>query len=182
MTSTLINKPLTRATKFKDDPAWLEVLPMIDTTGRELTQVLKQVSNRFPSADVLQWNKKYESAREKTVRKGRPYNQLNDLVKGVILTDTLQQSMAAVSFLLRHCNVVKWEAKTGSDTSPYCGALHVDIHLGSLTCEIQVMPRETWKVKRAHNKFYKSGCPMEGAEMWSSVENFTPQQRKLLGV
>lgn len=182
MTSTMISKPITRATKFKDDPEWLSVLPLIDTTGRELTKVLKQVSVKFPSADVLQWNKKYESAREKTMRKGRPYNQLNDLVKGVILTDSLQQSMAVVSFLLRHCEVVKWEAKVGDEMNPYCGALHVDIRLGNLTCEIQVMPRATWKIKKQSNHYYKTSRALEGAHLWSSVENFTPQQRKLLGV
>lgn len=182
MTSTLINKPLTRATKFKDDLAWLEVLPMIDTCGRELTKVLKQVSNRFPSADVLQWNKKYESAREKTVRKGRPYQEINDLVKGTILTDTLQQSMAVTSFLLRHYEVVKWEAKVGTPEVPYCGTLHVDVKIGSLTCEIQVMPRATWKVKKCTNHLYKTGRAPEGAALWSNVENFSQQQLKLMGV
>lgn len=182
MTSTMISKPLTRAAKFKDDPEWLSVLPLIDTTGRKLTQVLKQVSNRFPSADVLQWNKKYESAKEKVQRKGRPYNQLNDLVKGVILTNSLQESMAVTSYLLRHCDVVKWEAKTGCEGNPYCGALHVDLQLGGLTCEIQVMPRSTWAVKKQSNHYYKTNRAQEGAHLWSSVENFTPQQRKLLGV
>lgn len=177
-----VNKPLTRAVKFKDDPQWLSVLPMIDITSRELTQVLKQVSNRFPSADVLQWNKKYESAREKVIRKGRPYNQINDLVKGVVLTDNLQQAMAVTSFLLRHCDVVKWEAKTGDNMNPYCGALHVDIRFGGLTCEIQVMPRSTWAVKKQSNHYYKTSRALEGAHLWSSVQNFTPQQLKLMGV
>jgi hypothetical protein len=183
MTST-VNKPLTRAVKYQQDPEWLKVLPLIDTTSRELTQVLKQVSVKFHQADVLQWNKKYESAQEKTVRKGRSYTELNDLIKGVILTDNLQQAMAVVSFLLRlpNCQIIKWEAKTGSETSPYCGALHVDLRLGHLTCEIQVMPKATWKVKKAHNHYYKTGRPMEGADMWNGVQNFTPQQLKLMGV
>lgn len=181
MTST-IHKPLTRAVKYQQDPAWLAVLPLIDTCGRELTKVLKQVSVRFPGADVLQWNKKYESAKEKTKRKGKPYTELNDLVKGTILTDTLQQSMAVVSFLLRNCEVVKWEAKTGDDMNPYCGALHVDIKLGDLTCEIQVMPRCTWTVKKQSNHYYKTSRALEGAHLWGSVENFTPQQLKLMGV
>lgn len=180
MTST-VTKPLTRAKRFKDDLAWLEVLPMIDATGRELTKVLKQVSVKFPAADVLQWNKKYESAREKVIRKSRPYQEINDLVKGVILTDNLQQSMAVVSFLLRHCDVVKWEAKTGDDMNPYCGALHVDLRLGNLTCEIQVMPKSTWAVKKQSNKFYKTGRAHEAAHLWD-VENFTEQQLKLMGV
>jgi len=181
MTST-VTKPLTRAAKFKNDPEWLKVLPMIDTTSRELTQVLKQVSIKFPNADVLQWNKKYESAREKVIRKGRPYNQINDLVKGTILTDNLQQAMAITSFLLRHCNVVKWEAKTGTSELPYCGTLHVDVKIGSLTCEIQVMPRATWKVKKATNHLYKTNRAKEGADIWNTVQNFTPQQLKLMGV
>jgi hypothetical protein len=180
MTST-VNKPLTRAVKYQQDPEWLKVLPLIDATSRELTQVLKQVSIKFPNADVLQWNKKYESAREKVIRKGRPYNQINDLVKGVILTNTLQQSMAVVSFLLRHYDVVKWEAKTGDNMNPYCGALHVDLLIGNLVCEIQVMPKSTWAVKKQSNHYYKTDRAQEGAHLWN-VENFTPQQLKLMGV
>ena len=180
MTST-VNKPITRAERFKDDLEWLKVLPLIDTTSRELTQVLKQVSVRFPSADVLQRQKQYASAQEKRVRKGVPYTSINDLVKGTILTDTLQQSMAVVSFLLRNCEVVKWEAKKGSEENPYCGALHVDLQLGGLTCEIQVMPKSTWAVKKQSNKFYKTGRAHEAAHLWD-VENFTEQQLKLMGV
>lgn len=181
MTST-VNKPITRAERFKDDLEWLKVLPLIDTTSRELTQVLKQVSVRFPTADVLQWNKKYESAREKVIRKGRPYNQINDLVKGVVLTDNLQQAMAITSYLLRNCEVIKWEAKCGDNMNPYCGALHVDLRLGNLTCEIQVMPKSTWAVKKQSNHYYKTDRALEGAHLWSSVPNFSQQQLKLMGV
>lgn len=181
MTST-VTKPLTRAAKFKDDPEWLKVLPLIDTSSRELTQVLKQVSNRFPSADVLQRTKRYESAQVKHARKGVPYTGINDLVKGTVLTDTLQQSMAVVSFLLRHCDVVKWEAKCGTEGNPYCGALHVDLRLGNLTCEIQVMPKSTWAVKKQSNHYYKTDRALEGAHLWSSVPNFSQQQLKLMGV
>lgn len=180
MTSTLINKPITRAVKYQQDPEWLKVLPLIDSSSAQLAQLLQLVHTRFPEADVLQWNKKYKSAKEKVIRKDRPYNQLNDLVKGVVLTDTLQQSMAVVSFLLRHYEVVKWEAKTGSEGNPYCGALHVDIRLGGLTCEIQVMPRSTWAVKKQSNHYYKTGKAHEAAHLWD-VENFTPQQLKLMG-
>lgn len=182
MTTSTVNKPLTRATKFKDDLAWLEVLPKIDTTSRELTGLLKLVSTKFPAADVLQRQKQYASAKEKTQRKGCSYAQIGDLVKGTILTDTLQQSMAVVSFLLRHCNVVKWEAKTGNEGNPYCGALHVDLRLGGLTCEIQVMPRSTWAVKKQSNHYYKTNKALEGAHLWSEVQNFSQQQLKLMGV
>ena len=181
MTST-VNKPLTRAERFKDDQAWLYVLPLIDTTSKELTKVLKQVSVKFSNAEVLQWNKKYESAREKVIRKGRPYNQINDLVKGVVLTENLQQAMAITSYLLRNCEVIKWEAKCGDNMNPYCGALHVDLQIGGLTCEIQVMPRSTWAVKKQSNKFYKTGKANEASHLWNDVPNFSQQQLKLMGV
>lgn len=181
MTSTVISKPITRAERFKDDPEWLAVLPLIDKTYQELAGLMKLISNKFPQADVLQRQKQYASAQEKTVRKGIPYHQINDLVKGTILTENLQQSMAVVSFLLRHCNVIKWEAKCGDNMNPYCGALHVDIKLGGLTCEIQVMPKSTWAVKKQSNKFYKTGRAHEAAHLWD-VENFTEQQLKLMGV
>lgn len=181
MTST-VTKPITRAVKYQQDQAWLAVLPLIDKTYQELAGLLKLISNKFPQADVLQRQKQYASAQDKTVRKGIPYHQINDLVKGTILTDTLQQAMAITSFLLRHCNVVKWEAKTGDNMNPYCGALHVDLRLGNLTCEIQVMPKSTWAVKKQSNHYYKTDRALEGAHLWSSVQNFSQQQLKLMGV
>jgi hypothetical protein len=182
MTSTLINKPITRAVKFKDDPEWLSILPLIDNSSVQLAQLLQLVHTKFPTADVLQRQKQYASAQKKRKRKEVPYQSINDLIKGTVLTDTIQQAMAVVIFLLRHCDVVKWEAKTGDNMNPYCGALHVDIRFGGLTCEIQVMPRSTWVVKKQSNKFYKTGKANEASHLWNDVPNFSQQQLKLMGV
>ena len=180
--TSLVNKPLTRAEKYQDDSAWLSTLPLIDESWGLMSQLLKSVNDKFPLVDVLAKRKKYESAKEKTQRKGRPYHQLGDLVKGVILTEDLQQTITVSNFLINHFNVVKWEVKVGNSDNPYCGVIHIDVQLGALTCEIQVMPKKTAEVKKKSNHFYKTGRPSEVAGLWSTVENFSLPQRALLGV
>ena len=179
---TLVCKPLTRAEKYQDDSAWLSVLPLIDISWGLMSQLLKSVNGKFPYAEVLGKKKAYASAKEKTVRKGRPYHQLGDLVKGVVLTDDLQQTIAVSNFLINHFDVIKWEVKTGSVDNPYCGVIHIDVQLGALTCEVQVMPKATSKVKKVSNGFYKNNRAREAAHLWNTVENFSPSQRQLLGV
>ena len=180
--TTIVCKPLTRAVKYAEDPQWLSVLPLIDSSWVEMTQLLEVTNGKFPLVDVLAKRKKYESAKEKTVRKGRQYCELGDLVKGVVLTDDLQQTIAVSNFLINNFTVVKWEVKTGTVDNPYCGVIHIDIRLGNLTCEIQVMPKATSKVKKVSNGFYKTGRASESSQLWKDVENFTENQRKLLGI
>jgi len=177
---TSVCKPLTRAVKYVDDPQWLSVLPLIDSSWVKMTQLLQEVDKRFSYADVMAKKKAYASAKEKTLRKGRLYTELNDLVKGVILTDSLQETIVVSEFLITHSNVIKWELKKGSRNNPYCGVIHVDIQLGELVCEIQVMPKSTAKVKKFSNSYYKTGKAIETISLWASVENFSPSQ--LLGV
>ncbi len=43
--------------------------------------LLKEVSDRYSFTDVLAKKKSYTSAQEKTIRKGKSYEQLGDLVK-----------------------------------------------------------------------------------------------------
>ena len=183
MTNTLVNKPITRAIKFKEDSQWLDILPSIDTSWTLMSQLLKEVSVKYPKADVLQKRKKYESAKEKTQRKDREYHQLGDLVKGTILTDNLQEAMVVVSFLINNFNVVKWEAFTGTLTNPYCGVIHVDIQLGNLVCELQITTRKNWTIKKESNHYNKTGRASEGAYLWIDADNFSDIQRGyLLGV
>jgi hypothetical protein len=181
--TSVVCKPLTRAQKYQDDPQWLQVLPLIDSSWAMMAQLLQSVDGKFHQAKVLQWKKKYESAKEKSSRKNVPYGQINDLLKGVVLTENLQQTIAVANFILNHSNVVKWEVKVGDNPlKPYRGVIHIDVRLGNLTCEIQVMPYSTWKVKRLTNASYKTGNASNDGAIWSTVENFSASQRLLLGV
>ena len=179
---TTVCKPLTRAIKYADDPEWLSVLPLIDSSWAKMAQLLQLTNEKFPLVEVLGKKKAYLSAKEKTGRKGRPYAQLGDLVKGVVLTVDIQQTIAVSNFLINNFQVVKWEVKTGTVDNPYCGVIHIDVRLGNLTCEIQVMPRATAAIKKKSNGFYKTGRAQEATSLWSTVENFSLSQRALLGV
>jgi len=170
MTST-VTKPLIKRAQM--DSKWLEVQPFIQESFQDIRKVLKKVSEFLPTCNVLSRCKKRESAAEKLVRKGySSYFQIGDLVKGTILTDNLDESLTVVNYLITHFNVIKCESKKGSEENPYCGAIHVDISLGKLTCEIQVMPKATWKIKSKSNHYYKTGRAHEVAHLWSNVENF----------
>lgn len=182
MTLSTVNKPIPRAVKFADDMEWLKILPSIDNSFSLMRNLLKGVSTKYPGVDVLAKKKRHTSATEKTVRKNCSYSQLGDLVKGLILTDNLQESIAVANYLVNNFTVVKWEAKTGTLENPYCGVFHIDILLGNLTCEIQVMPRKTSKVKKLSNSFYKTGRAEESSHLWKDVENFNDCQRAILGI
>lgn len=176
--TTTTHKPLTRTMM---DPRWLEVQPSIQHTWNELRVLLQSVSEFLPTSDVLSWCKKRESAGEKLIRKGfDSYTKINDLVKGVILVDTLDEAVAIANFIQTNTKVVKLEAKVGTPDKPYCGSIHLDVKLGNLVCEVQVMPRATWKVKKATNGFYKQGVPELGAPLWNTVANFNNKQLKAL--
>lgn len=173
MTTTMC-KPLKRADM---DPKWLEVQPLIKDSLSELKGLLHGVYDFLPTSDVLSWCKKRESAAEKMIRKGRQsYTEINDLVKGVVLVDSLDEAIAVANFIRANTSVVKLEPKVGTEGKPYCGSIHLDVQLGALVCEIQVMPRATWKVKRVTNASYKQGTAAQDVEVWSSVENFTEGQ------
>lgn len=73
---TSVCKPLTRVVKYADDPQWLSVLPLIDSSWVKMTQLLQEVDKRFSYADVMAKKKAYASAKEKTLRKGRLYKRL----------------------------------------------------------------------------------------------------------
>ena len=180
--NSLVCKPLTRADKYKEDQAWLSVLPLIDSSWVGMTQLLQTVNGNFPLVKVLAKRKAYLSAQEKTTRKGRPYAELGDLVKGLILTGDLDESVAIANFIINHFNVVKWEVKLGSKDNPYCGVIHIDVLLDGLVCELQIMTEATAKVKRKSNHFYKTNRAQEGAHLWEEVNNFTEAQLQLLGV
>jgi hypothetical protein len=148
----------------------------------EMSELLHDVLLEWSEVDVLLSKKQYASAREKVTRKGYSFIEFPDLVRGAILTNNLDEAIEVVGFLLCHSEVVKWEVKVGSPDNPYCGAFHLDIKLGELSCEVQVMPKSTWKVKKEAHGCYKEGKPELAAPLWASVESFTQEQRELLGV
>lgn len=177
---TLTQKPIPRAIKY--DPMWVKTLPLIDDSYSLMRDLLKCVNDKYSFVEVLANKKGYESALNKTTRKGKSYLELGDLVKGLILTNTLQQTIVVSNYLTARYDVVKWEAKKGTLDNPYCGVIHIDVRLGNLICEIQVMPKDTAEVKKKSNHYYKNNIPNEVKDLWSNVENFSESQRMLMGI
>lgn len=175
-------KPIKRLESSELDQDWAEAQSWAHLAWLELGQLFHDVVLSGWDCDVLLSKKQYASAKEKVARKGYSYMQFPDLVRGAILTNNLDEAIEVVGFLLCHSEVVKWEVKVGSADNPYRGAFHLDIKLGELTCEIQVMSKKTWKVKKEAHVSYKAGKPEEAAPLWASVESFSQEQLELLGV
>jgi hypothetical protein len=169
--------------QYDYDPEWESAQEWADLSWRHLKDVFRDVVCFAPGSKTLLSKKQYASAKEKKSRKGyKSYLDFPDLVRGAILTTSLQESVEVVSFLLCHCEVTKWECKVGTATNPYKGSFHLDIRLGELDCEVQVMPKATWAVKSEAHKAYKQGEPEKASHLWDKVESFSEGQLQSLGL
>lgn len=164
------------------DQDWAEAQAWAHVAWLEISELFHDVTLCGWDCDVLLSKKQYASAREKRVRKGYSYMEFPDLVRGAILTNNLEEAIEVAGFLLCHCEVVKWEVKVGTPENPYRGSFHLDLKMGELSCEVQVMPKATWKIKSDAHHSYKEGRPERAASLWAQVESFSQEQRELLGV
>lgn len=158
------------------DTAWWAVVPTIEQCLLELSGLLAQVEEAIPSCTTLVRKKRHASAQEKLGRKGyQSYMECTDLVKGSVITNSIDEVVSAALILSSIGQVVKLEVKTGSPSNPYCGAIHLDLLINGLTCEIQIMTATSWSIKKESNSFYKQGRPAEGASLWVNAPNFNRQ-------
>lgn len=162
---------------------WKAVSILMQDSWLLLKEVFKTLESNNKNYSFLLSKKQFASAREKLERKGYfSFKQFPDLVRGAVLTKNLEESIQVLDFLISNYNVTKWEVKKGTQENPYRGSFHLDIVLGELTCEVQVMPRATWAIKRVSHQFYKSGRAAEAADLWDEVETFSKPQLQKLGV
>lgn len=168
----------------KVSPEWRAIKPFMETSLSLLKGgILSQVKRHHQGVKAWGRLKTFSSASEKLNREGKEYSNyqdITDLVKGVVLTQDLLEATKVVSFLLNHCEVVKWELKRGDRHNPYKGVYHIDILIGGLMCEIMVTSRQIWEVKKQSNRFYKTGQAPLTSPLWEGV-NIPRNLERLVG-
>lgn len=158
---------------------WEEIRPIMDESWNLLKTLFGKVEEEVEEVSALLSKKQYASAQEKKVMKGySSFMDFPDLVRGALLVEDNKQVVQVVQvlFSLAKADIVKMEVKNGTSKNPYRGAVHLDLKLGQLTCEIQVMTKKTWAVKKTAHKAYKKGKAHKSASCWKEVVPFTPQQ------
>ena len=166
-------KPILK-TSLQEDKSWWELQPTIDNSLEALSNLLKQIEGQFNDSTTLVRKKRHGSDKEKLSRKGYSYyKQCTDLVKGSVIVNTIDEVVLTALYLSSLSQVAKLEVKTGTPDNPYRGAIHLDIILGELTCEVQVMTSNAWTAKKESNHYYKTNRPQDGAYLWKDIETFS---------
>lgn len=94
------------------------------------------------------------SFKDKTQNRGKPAQKVFDILRGAIVVDRKNQVNKIVDNLKRTFVVKKVEHKTKPEEFGYYGAVHVDVLVDDLICEIQVMPKRIWECKMLTDKVY----------------------------
>ena len=91
------------------------------------------------------------------IKRGKAPEEITDYLRGAIVLNNKQRVKEAVQYLNNRSNVVKWEFKNTpkiGDRMGYRGSYHLDINLGGLICEVQIMTKSLWKLKDAAHAVY----------------------------
>ena len=163
-----MNKPILKSAQVADKE-WEAIQPALNCAFTQLASLLQQVEGKFACSTMVK-RKRHSSAKEKLSRKGYShYLECTDLLKGVILVDGTQQVANVATVLSSLQKVTKVEIKRASLSNPYRGAVHIDLLLEGVQCELQVMTHFGWAVKKESNHYYKNGKPEQAAHLWQDV-------------
>lgn len=88
------------------------------------------------------------------VSRGKEPNEIHDVLRAVILTNSPEENGIVADRINDMCDVVEQEFKTEND-SGYRGAYHFKILLAGMTVEIQTMSRTLWAYKEAAHPGYE---------------------------
>lgn len=108
------------------------------------------------------------SFKDKTINRGKEPEKVYDVLRGAIIVNDESQIDKVVDNLKRIFLIKKVEHKTKPEKFGYYGAIHIDVIINEMVCEIQVMPKKVWQVKLKANNIYKK---------YRSIEN--PPKEKI---
>ena len=100
---------------------------------------------------------KTEASILEKIKRGKAPEEITDYLRGAIVLNNKKRVKEAVQYLNNRSNVVKWEFKETpkiGDRMGYRGSYHLDINLGGLICEVQIMTKSLWKLKDAAHAVY----------------------------
>lgn len=120
-----------------------------------LEALLKRASSG--QAKIIVGIKSFESFLDKAIARGRGTDQIFDMLRGAVLTDSDAEAVKVVHALRRITKFTRIEYKDkGSDpTFGYFGSYHINIVLDGMICEVQIMTRRLWTYKAWGHEFYQ---------------------------
>lgn len=146
-----------------------EHLPFFKKVKKKLTKTIKKtLKKKEDKTKLLVGLKPKESLFDKSIKRHKPIDQINDIVRcAVIFKDKYLIDEWVRDFLRKNSNVVDYEKKDKKSSGKYgyFGSHHIDLNIDGLIVEIQVMSRKLWDYKEEGHKIYQnsrsSGGPSE---------------------
>jgi ppGpp synthetase/RelA/SpoT-type nucleotidyltranferase len=112
-----------------------------------------------PGHKVVVDIKSKTSFKNKTVKREKAPEKVFDVLRGAILVDNKNQIDAVIANLKKNFLVKKVDHKDKPDLAKdplgYYGAVHVDVVVNDMICEIQVMTKKLWKAKNEVHDMYQ---------------------------
>ena len=95
------------------------------------------------------------SFKDKTVTRGKNPQKVYDVLRGAIIVDTKAQMAGVLDKLKKVFLIKKVDHKVRADELGYYGAIHVDVIIDDMICEIQVLPQKLWDIKKENTPVWK---------------------------
>jgi hypothetical protein len=137
-----------------------QAIAILTTKKEKFTHLLQSVL--LPHCDLLVNIKTEKSFLSKLTRK--PANEIHDVLRAAILTNTNQETIDIVFNLKQKIQVVECDHKEVEDVLGYRGSYHLKIKIEGTICEVQVMPKSLWSMKEIlHNRYetVREGKPLD---------------------
>ena len=148
---------------------------MAKAAEKTFERMLKRAASGSRNAKVLVDIKQFNSFVTKVMTRGKPANQITDVLRAAILVNTDQDMEGVVKKIRKDFNVIEFEhkgkkevqtrtydekgreqieIKPGDSTYGYHGSYHFLVKVDGIISEIQVMTRKLWSYKDAAHKVY----------------------------
>jgi (p)ppGpp synthase/HD superfamily hydrolase len=132
-----------------------EILDFVLKVKNEFVRLIHRAADK--KEDKVLFNiKQFDSFIDKTAKRGKDPKQMSDIIRGAILGSTQDDVERIVKNLRKFGRIHKYEVKklTGGDKFGYYGSHHVDVQVGNVIAEIQVMTKRLWTYKKAAHDIY----------------------------
>lgn len=125
----------------------------------QLINIMKSVGNKYRGVEYKARIKSLDSIISKIVNRGRKLSEIADLIGGMIIAQNSEDSKKIVKdFIRKNGSIVTNtdEKKLGDNPSGYFGAFHLDVDLGGVLGEVQIMHKSLEKQKTLAHSVYAS--------------------------
>lgn len=145
------------------------VEPHVDKAEKPFHRTLHLVKSH--NAKVMAARKPLDSFYNKVVERGRSSTDIDDVLRGAILTRDKREADKVVDNLKKKGEVVKHEYKEFGDSKlGYGGVHHVTLKVNGVHTEVQVMPKKMWTYKKEAHNIYKKYRTMQSPEKHPDYE------------